>query len=34
LGLIEGKQLLLEIRDTHGDVKALEEAASSLEEKR
>jgi putative ABC transport system substrate-binding protein len=31
LGLYEGKQLILEIRDTNGVVKAAEEAAKSLE---
>jgi putative ABC transport system substrate-binding protein len=31
LGLVEGKQFLLEIRDTRGDLKAVEEAAKSLE---
>jgi putative tryptophan/tyrosine transport system substrate-binding protein len=31
LGLVEGKQVLLEIRDTRGDLKAVEEAARSLE---
>jgi putative ABC transport system substrate-binding protein len=31
LGLVEGKQFLLEIRDTRGDLKAVEEAARSLE---
>jgi len=31
LGFVEGKQILLEIRDTRGDLEAVEEAASSLE---
>ena len=31
LGFGEGKQILLEIRDTRGDLKAVEEAARSLE---
>ena len=31
LGFVEGKQIFLEIRDTRGDLKAVEEAASSLE---
>jgi putative tryptophan/tyrosine transport system substrate-binding protein len=34
IGLEEGKQLILEIRDTKGDVKAAEEAAKSLEQER
>ena len=31
LGFVEGKQILLEIRDTRGDLKAVDDAASSLE---
>ncbi len=31
LGVVEGKHLVLEIRDTQGDLKAVEEAARSLE---
>jgi hypothetical protein len=31
LGLVEGRQFLLEIRDTRGDLKAVDETASSLE---
>jgi putative ABC transport system substrate-binding protein len=34
LGLVEGKQFFLEIRDTHGDLKVVEEAARSLERKK
>jgi ABC-type uncharacterized transport system substrate-binding protein len=31
LGVVKGKELVLEIRDTQGDLKAVEEAARSLE---
>jgi putative ABC transport system substrate-binding protein len=31
LGLVEGKQFVLDIRDTQGDLKAVEEAARNLE---
>src|ERR1700730_2436928 len=31
LGLLEGKQFILDIRDTQGDLKAVEGAASTLE---
>src|SRR3989304_574602 len=31
LGVVEGKHLVLEIRDTQGDLAAVEEAARSLE---
>ena len=32
LGLVEGKQFVLDIRDTRGDLKAVEEAAKNLEQ--
>ena len=32
LGLVEGRQFLLDIRDAHGDLKAVAEAANSLEQ--
>ena len=34
LGLEEGKQIILDIRDTKGDVKAAEEAATNLEQEK
>jgi len=34
LGLEEGKQFVLEIRDTKGDLKAAEEAARNLEQEK
>src|SRR6266542_4526784 len=34
LGLEEGKQFVLEIRDTKGDAKAAEEAARNLEQEK
>jgi putative tryptophan/tyrosine transport system substrate-binding protein len=34
LGLVEGKQFVLDIRDTRGDLKAVEDAARSLEEQK
>jgi putative ABC transport system substrate-binding protein len=33
-GYVEGKQYVLDIRDTHGDLKAAEEAARNLEEQK
>ena len=33
-GYVEGKQYVLDIRDTHGDLKAVEEAARNLEEQK
>jgi len=34
LGLVEGKQFVLDVRDTRGDLKAVEEAARSLEKEK
>jgi putative ABC transport system substrate-binding protein len=34
LGFVEGKQFVLDIRDTQGDLKAVEEAARNLEEQK
>ncbi len=34
LGLVEGKQFVLEIHDTQGDLKAVEEAARNLEQQK